>query len=418
MSYLDMELLRFTTAGSVDDGKSTLIGRLLYDSKSIFEDQVEAIQKSSDKKGLEHIDLSLLTDGLKDEREQGITIDVAYRYFATPKRKFIIADTPGHVQYTRNMVTGASTANLALILVDARHGVIEQTRRHAIIASLLKIPHVIICINKMDLVDWSEEAYNKIMKDFEDFAAKLDIKDIHFIPISALLGDNVVNRSENMTWYNGGTLLFNLENVHIGSDENHIDCRFPVQTVIRPHSKEYHDYRGYAGRVAGGIFKPGDEVTVLPSGLESKISSIDTMNGSIEEAFAPMSVVIKLEDDIDVSRGDMIVRRNNQPEQTQDLDVMICWLNQKGPRPRAKYILRQTTNEARAMITEVIYKMDVNTLHRMEEDKEISGNDIARIRLRATKPMLVDSYRRNRNTGSVILIDEATYETVAAGMII
>lgn len=418
MSYLDMELLRFTTAGSVDDGKSTLIGRLLYDSKSIFEDQVEAIEKSSNKKGLEHIDLSLLTDGLKDEREQGITIDVAYRYFATPKRKFIIADTPGHVQYTRNMVTGASTANLALILVDARHGVVEQTKRHAIIASLLKIPHLIICINKMDLVDWKQETYNKIMTDFEEFAAKLDVKDIHFIPISALLGDNVVNRSENMPWYNGGTLLFNLEHVHIGSDENLIDCRFPVQTVIRPHSKEYHDYRGYAGRIAGGIFKPGDEVTVLPSGLESKIACIDTMNGKLEEAYTPMSVVITLEDDIDVSRGDMIVRRNNQPNQTQDLDVMLCWLHNNGPRPRAKYTLRQTTNESKAMITEVVYKMDINTLHRIEDDKDIRMNDISRVRLRSTKPVLSDSYRKNRHTGSIILIDEATNETVAAGMII
>ena len=418
MSYLDMELLRFTTAGSVDDGKSTLIGRLLYDSKSIFEDQIEAVEKSSTKKGLAHIDLSLLTDGLKDEREQGITIDVAYRYFATPKRKFIIADTPGHVQYTRNMVTGASTANLALILVDARHGVVEQTRRHAIIASLLKIPHVIICINKMDLVDWNQDVYNKVVEDFEDFAAKLDVKDIHFIPISALLGDNVVNRSENMPWYQGGTLMFNLENVHIGSDENHIDCRFPVQTVIRPHSKEYHDYRGYAGRVAGGIFKPGDEVVVLPSGLESKIASIDTFGGSLSEAFAPMSVTMTLADDIDISRGDMIVRKNNQPQVTQDLDVMMCWLNPKGPRPRAKYILRHTTNEARAMLTEVVYKMDINTLHRMEDDKEIGMNDIARLRLRSTKPILSDAYRRNRNTGSIILIDEATNETVAAGMII
>lgn len=418
MSYLDMELLRFTTAGSVDDGKSTLIGRLLYDSKSIFEDQVEAIEKSSTKKGLEHIDLSLLTDGLKDEREQGITIDVAYRYFATPKRKFIIADTPGHVQYTRNMVTGASTANLALILIDARNGVVEQTKRHAIIASLLKIPHIIVCINKMDLVDFSQEAYEKIVEDFEKFAAKLDVNDIHFIPISALLGDNVVNRSENMAWYQGGTLLFNLENIHIGSDENHIDCRFPVQTVIRPHSTEFHDYRGYAGRVAGGIFKPGDDVLVLPSGLTSKIASIDTMNGKIEEAFAPMSVVLTLEDDIDVSRGDMIVRENNQPDAEQDLDVMLCWLNPKGPRPRAKYTLRHTTNEARAMITEVVYKMDINTLHRIEDDNEIGVNDIARIRLRATKPILKDAYSKNRHTGSIILIDEATNETVAAGMII
>ena len=418
MSYLDMELLRFTTAGSVDDGKSTLIGRLLYDSKSIFEDQIEAVEKSSSNKGLDHIDLSLLTDGLKDEREQGITIDVAYRYFATPKRKFIIADTPGHVQYTRNMVTGASTANLALILVDARHGVVEQTKRHSIIASLLKIPHIIICVNKMDLVDWDESAYRKIVSDFENFSAKLDVKDIHFIPISALKGDNVVNRSTNMDWYDGGTLLFNLENVHIGSDENHIDCRFPVQTVIRPHSDQYHDYRGYAGRVAGGVWKVGDEVVVLPSGLESKVASIDTFNGQVEEAFAPMSVSLTLEDDIDVSRGDMIVRKNNQPEPTQDLDVMMCWLNQKGPRPRAKYILRHTSNEARAMITEVVYKMDINTLHRLEDEKDLKMNDIGRVRLRSTKPMLIDPYRRNRHTGSIILIDEATNETVAAGMII
>lgn len=418
MSYLDMELLRFTTAGSVDDGKSTLIGRLLYDSKSIFEDQIEAVEKSSSKKGLGHIDLSLLTDGLKDEREQGITIDVAYRYFATPKRKFIIADTPGHVQYTRNMVTGASTANLALILVDARHGVVEQTRRHAIIASLLKIHHVIICVNKMDLVDWNQEAYQKIVDEFEDFAAKLDVKDVHFIPISALLGDNVVNRSENMPWYQGGTLMYNLENVHIGSDENLIDCRFPVQTVIRPHSKEYHDYRGYAGRVAGGVFKPGDEVVVSPSGLESRIASIDTFNGSLTEAFAPMSVTMTLEDDIDISRGDMIVRKNNQPSTTQDLDIMMCWLHPNGPRQRAKYILRHTTNEARAMLTEVVYKMDINTLHRLENDQVIGMNDIARVRLRSTKPILCDAYRRNRNTGSVLLIDEATNETVAAGMIV
>jgi sulfate adenylyltransferase subunit 1 len=418
MSYLDMELLRFTTAGSVDDGKSTLIGRLLYDSKSIFEDQVAAIEKTSTKKGLEHIDLSLLTDGLKDEREQGITIDVAYRYFATPKRKFIIADTPGHVQYTRNMVTGASTANLALILVDARHGVVEQTKRHAIIASLLKIPHILICINKMDLVDWDQQQYRRIVDEFEDFAAKLDVKDIRFIPISALLGDNVVNRSRNMDWYEGGTLMYNLENVHIGSDENHIDCRFPVQTVIRPHSKEYHDYRGYAGRIAGGVFKPGDDIVILPSGLESKVASIDTMDGSLSEAFAPMSVTITIEDDIDVARGDMIVRRNNQPEMAQNLDVMMCWLNQKPPRTRAKYVLRHTSHEARAMITEVVYKMDINTLHRNESDQEIGMNDIARVRLRSTKPILCDSYRRNRHTGSIILIDEATNETVAAGMII
>lgn len=412
-----MELLRFTTAGSVDDGKSTLIGRLLYDSKSIFTDQIEAVQKTSDKKGLDHLDLSLLTDGLRDEREQGITIDVAYRYFATPKRKFIIADTPGHVQYTRNMVTGASTANLALILVDARHGIIEQTKRHAFLASLLKIPHVILCVNKMDLVDWNEDVFNNIVKDFEGFSAKLDVKDVHCIPISALKGDNVVNRSDNMEWYQGGTLLHNLESVHIGSDENHIDCRFPIQTVIRPHSTEYHDYRGYAGRVAGGIFKPGDEVVVLPSGLESKIKSIDTFDGAVKEAFAPMSVSITLEDDIDASRGDMIVRKNNQPDQTQDLDLMLCWLNNNPPRPRAKYILRHTSNEARAMISEVIYKIDVNTLHRDESDKALKMNDIARVRLRSTKALLKDTYRRNRNTGSIVLVDESTNETVAAGML-
>lgn len=413
-----MQLLRFTTAGSVDDGKSTLIGRLLFDSKSIFQDQMDAVESSSNKRGLDHVDLSLLTDGLKDEREQGITIDVAYRYFATPKRKFIIADTPGHIQYTRNMVTGASTANLALLLVDARHGVIEQTCRHSFIASLLQIPHVVVCINKMDLVDYSEEAYNKVVAQYKDFASKLDVKDIRFIPISALHGDNVVNRSENMNWYQGETLLHTLETIHIGSDQNHIDCRFPVQTVIRPHSNEYHDYRGYAGRIAGGVFKPGDDVLVMPSGFTSKIKSIDTLEGPLEEAFAPMSVTMTLEDDIDISRGDMIVRPNNQPDQKQDLDVMLCWLNQKGPVPRAKYVIRHTSNEARCMIKDILYKVDINTLHRLEDDKNIGPNDIARVQLRTTKPLLVDSYDQNRNTGSIILVDEATNETVAAGMII
>ncbi|GGH74294.1 sulfate adenylyltransferase subunit 1 [Phaeocystidibacter marisrubri] len=417
-NYLDMELLRFTTAGSVDDGKSTLIGRLLYDSKSTFEDQMDAVEKSSTKKGLQHVDLSLLTDGLKDEREQGITIDVAYRYFATPKRKFIIADTPGHIQYTRNMVTGASTANVALILVDARNGVLEQTKRHSFIASLLQIPHIVVCVNKMDLAEYSEERFNEIVDQYEEFASKLDIKDVRFIPISALHGDNVVNRSENMSWFEGGTLLHTLETIHIGSDENHIDCRFPVQTVIRPHSDEYHDYRGYAGRIAGGVFKPGDKVTVLPSGLESTITSIVTMDGEIEEAFPPMSVTINLADDVDISRGDMIVRPNNQPDSSQDLDVMLCWLNNAAPRPRAKYIIRHTTNEARAMITEVVYKVDVNTLHRNEEDQDIKMNDIARVKIRSTRPMFVDSYRKNRHTGSIILIDETTNETVAAGMVI
>lgn len=417
-SYLDMELLRFTTAGSVDDGKSTLIGRLLFDSKSIFEDQMEQVKQSSERKGLGATDLALLTDGLKDEREQGITIDVAYRYFATPKRKFIIADTPGHIQYTRNMVTGASTANAALILIDARNGVVDQTCRHSIIASLLQIPHIIVCINKMDLVDYSQEVYDQIVEDFENFAAKLDVKDVRFIPISALNGDNVVNRSTNMSWYEGSTLLYSLEHLHIGSDHNHIDCRFPVQTVIRPKSDEYHDYRGYAGRIAGGIFKPGDEITVLPSGFSSKIKSIDTFDGPVDEAFAPMSVTITLQDDIDISRGDMIVRSNNQPDVKQDIEVMLCWLNQKSPMPRTKYTLRHTTAEMKTMIKEIRYKLDINTLHRNEEDKNIGMNDICRVQLRTTQPVLADSYRKNRHTGSIILVDDATNETVAAGMIV
>ncbi|MDP4877326.1 MAG: sulfate adenylyltransferase subunit CysN [Schleiferiaceae bacterium] len=416
-SYLNMELLRFTTAGSVDDGKSTLIGRLLYDSKSIFEDQVAQIEQTSAKRGLDHVDLSLFTDGLKDEREQGITIDVAYRYFATPKRKFIIADTPGHVQYTRNMVTGASTANLALILVDARKGVIEQTKRHTFIASLLQIPHVFVCINKMDLVDYSQEAYDRVVKEYTDFAAKLNVQDVRFIPMSALHGDNVVTRSEHMTWYEGGTLLHNLETVHISADYNLRDCRFPVQTVIRPHTDEYHDFRGYAGRVAGGIFKKGDKVVALPSGLESTISGIHTLTGELDEAFPPMSVTITLEDDIDISRGDMLVRSENRPDGQQDLDVMLCWLNATPPRPRAKYVLKQTTADARAMITEIQYKMDINTLHRLEEDKDIKMNDIARVKIRSTKPIFADEYNQNRVTGSLILVDEATNETVAAGMI-
>ncbi|MEQ8712923.1 MAG: sulfate adenylyltransferase subunit CysN [Cyclobacteriaceae bacterium] len=417
-TYLDMELLRFTTAGSVDDGKSTLIGRLLFDSKSIFQDQLDSVENTSKKRGLEHIDLSLLTDGLKDEREQGITIDVAYRYFATPKRKFIIADTPGHIQYTRNMVTGASTANLALILIDARKGVVEQTCRHSFIASLLQIPHIIVCINKMDLVDYDEQVFEDIRETYEQFAAKLDIKDIRFVPISALKGDNVVNKSTNMDWYEGATLLYTLETIHIGSDYNHIDCRFPVQTVIRPHSDEYHDYRGYAGRIAGGIFKPGDEVMAMPSGLTSRIKAIDSPTGKLEEAFAPMSVTLTLEDDIDISRGDMVVRANNTAQPTQDIEVMLCWLNQKGPLPRAKYTILHTSNEAKAIIKEIYYKVDINTLHRLEEDKSIGMNDISRVKLRTTKPLLIDSYRKNRSTGSIILIDDNTHETVAAGMII
>jgi sulfate adenylyltransferase subunit 1 len=417
-AYLDMELLRFTTAGSVDDGKSTLIGRLLFDTKSIFEDQLDQVKRSSDRKGLAQTDLSLLTDGLKDEREQGITIDVAYRYFATPKRKFIIADTPGHIQYTRNMITGASTANCALVLIDARHGVVEQTCRHAIIASLLQIPHLIVCINKMDLVDYQEIVFQKIRKDFESFSSKLDITDIRFIPISALNGDNVVNRGEKMSWYEGSTLLYTLENLHIGSDYNHIDCRFPVQTVIRPKTASYHDFRGYAGRIAGGVFKPGDEITVLPSGFTSKIKSIETFNGPLSEAFAPMSVTIQLTDDIGVSRGDMLVRSHNQPNLNQDIEIMMCWLDNKAPNPKSKYIIKHTTSEAKAIIKNIRYKLDVNTLHRNIENLNIGMNDVARVQLRTTKPLLTDAYRKNRTTGSIILIDESTHETVAAGMII
>lgn len=416
--YLNMELLRFTTAGSVDDGKSTLIGRMLYDSKSIFEDQYEAIRLASEKRGEEHINLALLTDGLRAEREQGITIDVAYRYFATPMRKFVIADTPGHVQYTRNMVTGASTANLAIILIDARKGVVEQTKRHSFIASLLKIPHLIVCVNKMDLIDFNQEAYEKIKKDFQQFASKLEVQDIQFVPISALLGDNIVDKSQNMDWYGGSTLLYLLETVHIGSDQNLVDCRFPVQYVIRPQSNEYHDYRGYAGRIAGGIFKPGDKVMVLPSGFMSTIKSIDTYDGPITEAFAPMSVTIRLEDEIDISRGDMIVRENNVPNIGQDFDIMLCWMNEKKLVQNGKYAIKHTTRDARCIVKDIRYKVDINTLHRLEDDKQIGMNDIARVSVRTTVPFFYDKYRINRITGSVILIDETTNETVGAGMII
>ena len=413
------ELLRFTTAGSVDDGKSTLIGRLLYDSKSIFQDQLEAIEASSLRRGESEVNLALLTDGLKSEREQGITIDVAYRYFSTPKRKFIIADTPGHIQYTRNMITGASTANVALILIDARNGVVEQTRRHAIIASLLQIPHLVICVNKMDLVGYSEQAFEDIKEQFGDWASKLDIKDMTFIPMSALNGDNVVDKSDQMDWYGGTTLMYYLENVHIGSDHNLIDCRFPVQHVVRPNTDEHHDYRGYAGRIAGGIFRKGDNVMLLPSGFTSKIAKIDTYDGELAEAHPPMSVNILLEDDLDLSRGDMIVRENNMPEVVQDLEVMLCWFDgTKRIQPRGKYGIRHTTQDARCIVKEVRYKLDINTLHRNKEDLALRMNDIGRVVLRTTKPLFVDAYRRNRITGSIILVDEQTNNTVAAGMIL
>ncbi len=413
----DKELLRFTTAGSVDDGKSTLIGRLLYDSKSIFQDQLSSVEQSSKRKGLDHVDFSLITDGLKDEREQGITIDVAYRYFSTPKRKFIIADTPGHIQYTRNMVTGASTANCALILIDARNGVIEQTKRHTFIASLLKIPHVIVCVNKMDLVDFKEEKFEAVVNEFKEFAQSLEVKDFRFIPMSALHGDNVVEKSDKTPWYTGRALLDMLENLHISNDLNLVDARFPVQTVIRPHSDEYHDFRGYAGRVASGVFHQGDTVQILPSGFESKIKSIITYDGELQDAPAPMSVIMTLEDDIDVARGDMLVRVNNKPDSAQEFDVILCWLNQDRALPNTKYYIRHTSNEAKAIIKNINYKIDVNTLHRIEEDKELNMNDIARVSIKTTQPLFIDEYRDNRTTGSIILIDPTTNETVAAGMI-
>ena len=418
-AYLDMDLLRFTTAGSVDDGKSTLIGRLFHDSKAIFEDQLEAIERSSRKRGDDNVNLALLTDGLRAEREQGITIDVAYRYFATPRRKFIIADTPGHIQYTRNMVTGASTANLALILVDARNGVVEQTRRHTFIADLLGIKHVAVCINKMDLVGYKEEAYHKIVAEYRDFVSRLEnVTELTFLPISALKGDNVVERSENMPWYEGPPLLYHLENVYVGSDANHVDARFPVQWVIRPHSDEHHDFRGFAGRVAGGVFKKGDQVTILPSGFSTRISRILSGSEDRENAFFPQSVTILLEDEIDVSRGDMIVKPNNQPKISQDLDARICWFSASRKLTRGgKFIFRHTTREAQAIVSEINYKVDVNTLRKVEEIDGFEMNDVGRIMLRVSQPVFHDAYRRNRNTGSFILVDPFTNETVAAGML-
>lgn len=414
-----MDLLRFTTAGSVDDGKSTLIGRLLYDSKSIFEDQLEAVEESSRRRGDENVNLALLTDGLKAEREQGITIDVAYRYFATPKRKFIIADTPGHIQYTRNMVTGASTANLAIILIDARKGVIEQTKRHSFIANLLRIQHVVLAVNKMDLVDYSQDVYDQIIEDYRQFASRLDnIVEIQDIPISALNGDNVVDKSENMPWYQGPTFLYHLENVYVGGEENHVEARFPVQWVIRPMSDKWHDFRGFAGRVAGGVFKPGDVVTVQPSGFNTKIKAIQTADGELDEAFAPQSVTITLEDEIDISRGDTLVKSNNPPNVSQDIEAMICWFSNKPMVNRAKLILRHTTQETKAIIQDVKYLVDINTLHKIDDADSFEMNDIGRISLRTAAPLIHDSYRRNRNTGSFILIDPGTNETVAAGMII
>ena len=417
-AYLNMQLLRFTTAGSVDDGKSTLIGRLLYDSKSIFEDQLEAVERDSIRRGNEQINLALLTDGLRAEREQGITIDVAYRYFATPKRKFIIADTPGHIQYTRNMVTGASTANLAIVLIDARQGVLEQTIRHSYIAHLLQIPHLIICVNKMDLVGYSEETFSAIQMDYRTMADKLLIPDIRFIPISALNGDNVVNASASMAWYKGPTLLHLLETIDITSDRNIHDARFPVQYVIRPISDKFHDYRGYAGRVAGGTFSVGDEVMVLPGLHQTTIQSINLFDKEIETAEASESVAICLSDDIDISRGNMIVKADNLPRMGQDIELMVCWFHEKPMNPAGKYVIRHTSLEARCVIREVLFKMDINSLGENPDDLHIGMNDIGKIRIRTTQPLFYDSYFTNRITGSLVLIDEGSNQTVAAGMIL
>jgi bifunctional enzyme CysN/CysC len=411
------DLLRFATAGSVDDGKSTLIGRLLFDSKTIFEDQLDSVEQVSKDRGNDYTDLALLTDGLRAEREQGITIDVAYRYFATPKRKFIIADTPGHIQYTRNMVTGASTADVALILIDARKGVIEQSR-HTFLGTLLGVPHLVVCVNKMDLVDYSEEVFESIRKDFTQFASRLRVPDMTFIPISALEGDNVVNRSENTPWYDGSPLLSHLERLHVASDRNLVDVRFPVQYVIRPQSHEARDYRGYAGTVASGIMKPGDRVVALPAGLETTIESIDTADGPVAEAYPPMSVTVRLADEIDISRGDMIARPNNTPAALQDIDAQICWMDESAPLTQGKkYAIKHTTRWARAMVKEINYRVDVNTLHRDESATEIRLNEIGRVRLRVTQPLFVDPYLQNRQTGAFVLVDEATNKTVAAGMV-
>jgi sulfate adenylyltransferase subunit 1 len=416
--YFEMDLMRFITAGSVDDGKSTLIGRLLFDSKAIFSDQLETLEIVSKRRGDEHLNLALLTDGLRAEREQGITIDVAYRYFITPKREFIIADTPGHIQYTRNMITGASTANVALILVDARNGIVEQTIRHAFIASLLRIPHIILCINKMDLVGYDDKVYEKIRIKFDSISAKLDVHDICYVPISALKGDNVVERSKIMTWYNGPTLMYLLENLHISSDQNHSDARFPVQIIIRPNTDEFHDYRGYAGRVAGGVFNKGDKVIVLPSGIGSVIKSIDIFKSSVNEAFVSQSVTLQLEDDIDISRGDMIVKPDNLPQIKKDIELMVCWLNEKPFQSLRKYIIRHTSNEAKCEIKEIVYKINIDTLEKDYLDKALKMNEIALIKIKVNKPLIFDSYKNNKVTGSLIIIDESTNETVGAGMIL
>ena len=412
------ELVRFATAGSVDDGKSTLIGRLLYDSKALMADQLEHVEQVSKARGNGYVDLALLMDGLRAEREQGITIDVAYRYFATPRRKFIIADTPGHIQYTRNMVTGASTADIAVVLVDARKGVRQQSRRHAFLTSLLGVRHIVFAVNKMDLVDWSQEAFDEIEAELTDFTAKLEVTDVAFIPISALYGDNIVTKSDNAPWYGGPSLLWHLEHIHVASDRNLIDVRFPVQYVIRPQTDEHHDYRGYAGQVAGGILKAGDEIVVLPSGRESRIARIETFDGPVEEAYTPMSVVVHLEDDLDISRGDMICRPHNRPHEVREIEAAVCWMSDEPMQPRGRYVIKQTTRTARAIVDELRYRVDVDTLHRDQDAGRLELNDIGRVSLRTSAPLCVDPYRRNRATGGFILIDETTNDTVGAGMIL
>lgn len=411
-----MDVLRFATAGSVDDGKSTLIGRLLYDSKSVFTDQIDSVERTSHDRGDLYTDLALLTDGLRAEREQGITIDVAYRYFATPLRKFIIADTPGHIQYTRNMVTGASTADLAIILVDARKGLVEQSRRHATIVSLLRVPHIVLAVNKMDLVDWSEEVFEGIRSEFLDYAARLDFTDVAVIPVSALSGDNVVHRSQNMPWYEGASLLHHLEHVYVASDRNLVDVRFPVQYVIRPQNGR-GDYRAFAGQIVGGVLKPGDDVVVLPSGMPTRICAIDAARGELEEAYAPMSVTVRLADEVDVSRGDMICRPHNQPTVTQDIDAMVCWMDEAPLRVGQKFVVKHTTRTVRALVKDVQYELDINTLHRTQSANVLALNSIGRVRMRTTSPLLVDSYRRNRQTGAFIIIDEVNNRTIGAGVI-
>jgi sulfate adenylyltransferase subunit 1 len=413
-----MELLRFTTAGSVDDGKSTLIGRLLYDSKSIFEDQLEAVESASERLGNAELNLALLTDGLRAEREQGITIDVAYRYFATPKRKFIIADTPGHIEYTRNMVTGASTADAAIILVDARNGIIEQTKRHSYIASLLKIDYVVVAINKMDLVDFSEEVYNRIKEEYAHIAELLHLKKVYFIPISALKGDNVVNASEHTPWYRGETLLHLLEQIPLKEGLEREPFRFPVQYVVRPQTAEWPDYRAYAGRIASGTVKVGDEVTILPSFTKSKISRIDEGTKQLTEAQAPQSVNLSLEDDVDVSRGSQIVKSNDVPLTGQQVELLVCWLNHRPLQLRQKYIIRHTTDELQGIVTSIDYKVNINTLENNYEGKKVDMNDIAKVTLKVSKPLAYDLYENNRTTGSLIFIAEGTNETVGAGMIV